>query len=268
MAWPDPFTKHHDLQLGDITAHVAEAGAGAPVLFVHGNPDTHAVWATTIAALPQLRCLAPDLPGFGKTAAPEDHDLSLEAQGEFVRALVEALGLDRVHLVVHDLGGNYGLAFASLHPQRVLSLTVIDAIWSPEYRWHFWGRVWRTRGLGGLAMKLLNRPMFINQMRHGSPAMPRDYAELAYREFDARSQRHVLRYYRAMDPAVLHGWEAKLLAAKLPTQVLWGDRDPFIPSTFAEKFGVPARHTPHGHWVMLEDPQLVAAAISKHVSGV
>jgi pimeloyl-ACP methyl ester carboxylesterase len=63
------------------------------------------------------------------------------------------------------------------------------------------------------------------------------------------------------------GWSEKLLAAKLPTQVVWGDRDPFIASTFAETFGVPARHTPHGHWVMTEDPQLVAGAISKLVSG-
>lgn len=266
MSWPDPFTNHHQLQIGEMSIHVAEAGAGAPVLFVHGNPDTHTVWATTIAALPNLRCLALDLPGFGKSTAPVDHDLSLEAQGEVIRATVEALGLDRVHLVVHDIGGNYGLAFASLHPQRVLSLTVLDTIWSPDYRWHFWGRVWRTRGLGEFAMKVVNRPLFINQLRAGSPAMPREYAELAYREFTAPTKRHVLRYYRAMNPPVWAGWPEKLLAAKLTTQVIWGDRDPYIGSTFAEIYGVPARHTPHGHWVMLEDPQLVAAAISKITS--
>jgi pimeloyl-ACP methyl ester carboxylesterase len=262
MAWPNPYTKQHDLPVGNITAHVEEAGSGAPAIFLHGNPDTHAVWNTTIAALPQLRCLAPDLPGFGKSIAPADHDLSLEAQGAFVLGIVDALALDRVHLIVHDIGGNYGLAFASLHPERIASLTVLNTIWSPAYRWHFWGRVWRTKGLGEAAMKLSARPLFINQIRRGSPAMPRDYVELAHAEFTPATKRQVLRYYRAMSPPVWQGWDTKLLAAKLKTQVIWGDKDPFIPATFAEGFGVAARHTPHGHWVMAEDPQLVASAIS------
>ncbi|MEO8845563.1 MAG: alpha/beta fold hydrolase [Kofleriaceae bacterium] len=262
MPWPSPYTKHHTLALGTITAHVAEAGTGAPAIFLHGNPDTHAVWNTTIAALPHLRCLAPDLPGFGKSSAPVDHDLSLEAQGAFVLGIADALELERVHVVVHDIGGNYGLAFASLHPQRVASLTIFNTIWSPNYRWHFWGRVWRTRGLGEVAMKLTIRPLFINQIRRGSPAMPRDYAVHAYGELTPATRRHVLRYYRAMSPAEWQGWDTKLRAAKLPTQVIWGDQDPFIPATFADGFGVPARHLPHGHWLMVEDPELAAGAIA------
>jgi pimeloyl-ACP methyl ester carboxylesterase len=270
MGWPDPYTKHHDLQLGAIHAHVPEAGEGAPAIFLHGNPDTHAVWNTTIAALPQLRCFAPDLPGFGKSTAPDDHDLSLEAQAAFVLGIADALRLDRVHVVVHDIGGNYGLAFAALHPERVASLTVFNTIWSPSYRWHFWGRVWRTRVLGEAAMKLSIRPLFINQIRRGSKAMPRDYMELAFAELTPATKRHVLRYYRAMSPPVWQGWDTKLLAAKLKTQVIWGDQDPFIPPRFASGFGVEPRHTPHGHWLMAEDPQLAANAIAdftERVSG-
>jgi pimeloyl-ACP methyl ester carboxylesterase len=266
MAWPNPYTKQHDLPLGAISAHVEEAGSGPAAIFLHGNPDTHDVWNTTIAALPQLRCFAPDLPGFGKSTAPDDHDLSLDAQGAFVLGIVDALGLGRVHLVVHDIGGNYGLAFASLHPERIASLTVLNTIWSPDYHWHFWGRVWRTKGLGEAAMKMSFRPLFINQIRRGSRAMPREYARLAYDEFTPATKRQVLRYYRAMSPPVWQGWDTKLVAAKLKTQVIWGDKDPFIPAKFAEGFGVAARHTPHGHWVMAEDPQLVAGAISDFTS--
>lgn len=263
MAWPNPYTKQHDLRLGDITAHVEEAGSGAPAMFLHGNPDTHNVWNTTIAALPQLRCLALDLPNFGKSTAPADHDLSLEAQGAYVLGIADALKLDKLHLVVHDIGANYGLAFASLHPERIATLTIFNSIWSPEYHWHFWGRVWRTKGLGEAAMKLSIRPLFINQIRRGSRAMPRDYMELAFDEFTPATKREVLRYYRAMSPPVWQGWDTKLLAGKLKTQVIWGDQDPFIAQTFADRFGVTAKHTPHGHWVMAEDPQLAANAIAE-----
>jgi len=105
--------------------------------------------------------------------------------------------------------------------------------------------------------------LFINQIRRGSPAMPRDYALLAFAEFTPATKRHVLRYYRAMSPPVWQGWDTKLVDAKLKTQVIWGDKDPFIPSAFADRFGATARHTPHGHWVMAEDPQLAASAIGE-----
>lgn len=267
MAWPQPFTKQRAVEVGKVSTYVAEVGDGPPVVFLHGNPDTHEVWATTVGALPQLRCIAPDLPGFGKSQPPLE-DLSLDSQGEFVRDLAAALGLEQFHLVVHDIGGVYGLAFAALHPQRLLSLTIFNTIFFPDYRWHFFGRVWRTRGLGQIAMSLSVKALFINELRRGSKAMPRDYAELAYTGFTAPTKRHVLRYYRALDPSIWEGWDTKLRAAivDVPTQVLWGDADPFIAPKFAERFGVAARHTPHGHWLMTEDPEWCASAIASHVA--
>ena len=269
MAWPRPFTKQRTVEVGKVSTYVAEVGDGAPVMFLHGNPDTHAVWATTVGGLPQLRCIAPDLPGFGRSQPPLE-DLSLDSQGEFVRDLAAALDLDRIHLVVHDIGGVYGLAFAALHPQRLLSLTILNTIFFPDYRWHFWGRVWRTRGLGETAMALSAKALFINQLRRGSKAMPRDYAEAAYVDFTAPTKRHVLRYYRASDPSIWEGWDTKLRTAitGVPTQVLWGDADPFIAPKFAERFGVAARHAPHGHWLMTEDPEGCASAIAAHVASV
>ncbi len=262
MSWPQPFTQQRTL----AGLHVAEAGSetGAPVLFLHGNPDTHAVWATTVERLPELRCIAPDLPGFGRSAAPDD--LSLAAQGEAVHALVTALGVERIHLVAHDVGGMYGLAFAALHPGSVASLTIFNTVFSPDYRWHFWGRVWRTRVLGELAMKLGTRGLFVSQLRRGSATIPIEYANLAFAEFTPATKRHVLRYYRAMDPENYAGWDTRLVAAKLPTQVIWGDADPFIPTHFADRFGGVVHHEPHGHWVMAEDPERAASLIRAHVT--
>jgi pimeloyl-ACP methyl ester carboxylesterase len=264
MAWPDPFTRKHTVQVGAVEMFVAELGEGVPIVMLHGNPDTHSVWATVASQLTGLRVIAPDLPGFGQSRAPDDMDLSVEAQGELVRGFVSALELDRFHLVVHDIGGPYGLAFATLHPQRLLSLTVLNTLFFPDYKWHFWARMWRRRGIGEAAMAIANRPLFVRELKRGSPGMPREYAELAYHEFTSDAKRMVLRWYRAMDPSVFTGWDTRLVAAvsTLPTQVLWGDADPFIPSRFAERLGGTVTHTKDGHWLMVENPDFVAAKIN------
>ncbi len=266
MTWPQPFTKQRTVDAAGISTYVAEVGDGAPIVFLHGNPDTHSVWATTVGGLKGFRCIAPDLPGWGKTAPQPE--LSLAAQASGVAATLTALGLDRVHLVIHDVGGVYGCAFAATHPERLSSLTILNTIFFPDYRWHFWGRVWRTKGLGEAAMKLATKSLFISQLKRGSKALPREYAEHAFTEFTAATKQAVLRYYRASDPDIWQGWDDRLrtATANVPTQVLWGDADPFIAKEFADRFGVTPRHTPHGHWLMVEDPELCASAIHAHVS--
>jgi len=260
------FTGHRTIRVGGVDAHVAEAGEGPPVVLLHGNPDTHAAWGPVVERLAaKHRCIAPDLPGFGKSRVSDDFDFSIANQGAFVRELLAALELPRVHLVVHDVGGPYGLAFASEHPEQLATLTILNTNFSPHFRWHFWARVWRTRVLGEMAMGIANRPLFVREMMRGSPRMPKEYAVYAYGEFTRATRRMVLRWYRAMDPEAHEGWDERLVAAtaKTPKQVLWGDLDPFLPVSAADRFGAEVTHFADcGHSVMLEEPERAAAAIA------
>src|SRR5687767_8783115 len=105
---------YKDVDVGGAATHVAEAGRGPDVVLLHGNPDTHAVWAPVVERLHGTHhCVAPDLPGFGKSKVPAEMKFSLEEQGAWVAGMLDAVGLSKVHLVVHDVGGPYGLAFAS-----------------------------------------------------------------------------------------------------------------------------------------------------------
>src|SRR5882672_9085560 len=73
------FPRHREVTTGAITTFVAEAGHGAPIVLLHGNPDTHAVWSGVVERLAaSYHCFAPDLPGFGNTRAPNDYSYSLE----------------------------------------------------------------------------------------------------------------------------------------------------------------------------------------------
>jgi pimeloyl-ACP methyl ester carboxylesterase len=256
------FTRHRTVELGAISAHVAEAGEGVPIVLLHGNPDSHAVWSGVVEQLAgSHHCIAPDLPGFGDTRAP-DFDCAIEHQGAFVGDLLDALALDRVHLVVHDIGAVFGLTFATHHPERLRSITIFNNSFFPH---HFWARVWQTRGLGELAMAVANRPLFVGQMRRGSPRMPREYAEHAYAVFGRSTRKMALRWYRVMRREI-PGWDARFVeaTARMPKQVIWGDLDPFIPRAMADRYGAPVRHVEDcGHWVMVEEPALAAAAIAE-----
>jgi pimeloyl-ACP methyl ester carboxylesterase len=258
------------LRVGKIDTNIAEAGEGTAILLLHGNPDTHTVWSSTVAHLaPKYRCIAPDLPGFGKTPMPDDFDFSLKSQAAYVRELFAALKLDRVHLVVHDVGGPYGLAFASEEPERLRSLTIFNTNFFPDYHWHFWARVWRTAVLGEIAMALGPRPLFVRELLRGSPRMPREYANHAYDDFTSTTKKNVLRWYRAMDPEVHEGWDQRMIAAtrQTPKQVLWGDLDPFLPSSTADRYGGAVQHLADcGHWAMLEEPEKCAKAIAALVA--
>ena len=245
--------------------HVAEAGSGAPIVLLHGNPDTHTVWSGVVAELMQgFRCIAPDMPGYGESSRPRRADLALDRQGAWVAGLLDALKLDRVHLVIHDVGGPYGLSFATQYPERLRSLTIMNTTFFADYRWHFWARVFRIRGLGELAMKIANGPMFRRELERGSPKMTREYADHAWKAYTPRTRKHVLRWYRQMTPADYTGWDTRMLSAieNVPHQVIWGDRDPFVPASHGDRFGSEVhRFADLGHWSMVEDPSRVAKPI-------
>jgi pimeloyl-ACP methyl ester carboxylesterase len=245
-----------------VDAHTIDHGAGPPLLLLHGNPDTAELWRGVIERLPDRRCVAPDLPGYGGTPpTPGAIDLAE------VAAWVEALRVDRkldgpLDLAVHDAGAFYGLAWAVQHPDLVRRIVVTNAFFHRDYCWHFWGRVWRTPVLGELSMHLFFWPTFVAEMRRGSRKLTTEQLRAMWARITPATKKNALRLYRAMTPALLAGWDDRMLAlaARVPVMVVWGDRDPYIPRSFAERFG--AREVHHladvGHFVPSEAPAELA----------
>ena len=241
-------------------------GDGPPVLLLHGNPDTKEIWDGVIDRVSKSRtCVAPDLPGFGGSEIPVDHDFSLEAQARWVDAFADAAKIDEpVTLVVHDVGGAHGFAWAVKHPERVARIVVTNTAFSPEFRWHFWARVWRAPLLGELSMALMSYPLFARETKKSRRATDLEIRE-SYDRITPRMKRGVLAWYRKMDPEVFEGWSKKLVAVvrEKPCAVRWGDRDPYIPKRFADSFGTKdVKHYPeNGHWLLAERPDAIADAV-------
>jgi pimeloyl-ACP methyl ester carboxylesterase len=116
--------------VGDSNVAFYDQGEGEPVLLLHGCPFSSFIWRHVIPRLsPHYRCLAPDLLGLGDTETPDDADWSLRAQARMIIGFLDALGLERAHIVGHDHGGAVAQLLAAEHPERLgrLVLSNVEA---------------------------------------------------------------------------------------------------------------------------------------------
>lgn len=251
---------------GMRTAILDSGGDGAePVVLVHGNPDSADEWQPFLDRAAELgRVIAPDMPGFGRSARPGLVDFATLKM--WFNALVDDLDLQRFRLVVHDWGA-VALAAAALRPQRLSKLVVIDAVpLSAEYRWHWLARAWRTPVLGELAVAGLNRPVLKQVSKLSSPRPgPMDDAFLddAVRYLDRGMRRAILGLYRSAGPGVLGSAGRALDEVRCPALVLWADGDPYLGVAEAHRFGAQLPNSTVeilpglGHWCFREDPTVV-----------
>ena len=114
-----------------VTIHCAIAGNGAPLLLLHGYPQTHSMWhrvAPDLARDHSVVC--PDLRGYGDSSKPPglpDHsNYSKRVMALDMVGVMRALGHERFHVIGHDRGGRVAHRLARDHGERVRSLTVID----------------------------------------------------------------------------------------------------------------------------------------------
>jgi pimeloyl-ACP methyl ester carboxylesterase len=117
---------HRYVDVGSACLHVAEAGAGTPLLLLHGWPQHWWSWRRVIPALArEHRLLVPDLRGFGWSDAPAG-DYSKHALARDMIELLDIEGIDQVPIVGHDWGAYVGFLLALEHPARVQRLLALD----------------------------------------------------------------------------------------------------------------------------------------------
>lgn len=266
------------LAVGDTEVRLLQAGPAAAeaVVFVHGNPGSADDWAALAGAVGGAgrRALAADLPDFGETLAPPGFEHTVPGYATFLQRTLEALGVERVHIVLHDFGGPIGLAWAAMHPDRLASATLINTGVLPGYRWHRLARIWRTPLVGELLQATATRSGFRWLINRGEPrGLPRPFVEKMYDQYDRRTRRAVLKLYRATDPGSAGADLAAQLAARdVPALVVWGERDGYLPARFAERqrdaFPSAEVHllSESGHWPYADAPEAVERLLLEFLS--
>lgn len=239
------------------------AGAAPVPLYLHGVPSSSDEW---ISFLERSGGLAVDLPGFGRSGKPGYLKYTIDEYDRFIERFLDEVEVERVQLVVHDWGA-VGLAFAQRLPERVERLAIVNAVpFLPGYRWHRTARIWRTPGLGELAMGSTSRRVLrlLSRESNATPGpMPDAWLDGVLAHFDQGTQRAILRLYRSSPPEVLARTGARLGTLDMPAFVVWGERDPYIPARFGREY---ARALPHaellelpdaGHWPWLDRPDAI-----------
>jgi pimeloyl-ACP methyl ester carboxylesterase len=255
------------------------AEASEAVVFVHGNPGSADDWERFVAAAAGagLRALALDLPDFGETAAPAGFEHDVVGYATFLDQALEELGVERVHLVLHDFGGPIGLVWTAMHADRLASVTLIDTGILPGYRWHKLARIWRRPVVGEIFQAMATRRAFRYLLNRNEPrGLPREFVDQMYDHYDRRTRKAVLALYRATDePGSMASEFTKLIAPRdVPALVIWGEHDAYLPSSFAtrqrEAFPSADVHVlaASGHWPYADDPETVERLLIEFLGGL
>jgi haloalkane dehalogenase len=155
-----------------------ERGAGAPVLFLHGNPTSSYLWRDVIPELDGLgRLIAPDLIGMGDSAKlpnPGPDTYRFTTHRDYLGAFIDAVigPAESLVLVVHDWGSALGFDWANRHRGRVRGIAYMEAIVRPVASWNEWSASATPIFQGFRSDKgetmILERNMFIERVLPGS----------------------------------------------------------------------------------------------------
>jgi pimeloyl-ACP methyl ester carboxylesterase len=253
-----------------------QAGSGDPVILLHGLGATKASFLPTVAALGRThRAIAIDLPGFGDSAKPlrGRYDPPFFARG--VLALLEALELDRAHLVGNSMGGRVAIEVGLTAPERVgrLGLLAPSLAWLRDRRWAPLLRA-VPPVLGALqpAPRRVVEPIARRALGGADSPWTAAGMDEFLRSYLTRSGRAA--FYAAARQIYLEephgpgGFWTRLAQLTPPALFVWGRRDALVPIAFAGHVRRTLPAAAHleldcGHVPQLERPRQTHAALAR-----
>ncbi len=263
------------IDIGDARLYYFAAGsrgAGEPILLLHGFPTSSHLWSSLVPLLPPgHRVVVCDLLGYGRSDAPSVHDLSIHGHAARVLSLLDALSVDRAAIVGHDLGGAIAQSIAISAPGRVSRLGLCNSVGFNQWP----DRTANLAKATTSATRHFPPSWIVNAFKR---ALARGYVipergshslDQYLRPFTTESGRDVfLRHVGSIDPAETAALSEGLRDIAIPTSVVWGMEDPFLPRELAEQFAssIPNATLDYipdvGHFVPEEAPERLSQVIS------
>jgi len=239
-----------------------------PAVFVHGVPDTPAVWDAVVSRLQRKDVVRLALPGFA-CPLPRGFGATKEEYVDWILAQLATVS-GPIDLVGHDWGGLLVTRVVSVQPTAVRSWVAGAAPLDREYVWHQAARAWQTPGMGEKVMAGLTAETL--QAELVAAGVPAADAARAGGKVDATMKQCILNLYRSAVNAGAE-WEDDLRRVSAPGLVLWGEKDPYAAVDFGARLAekTRARFVPFAggsHWWQLERPAEVVAELERHWSAV
>jgi proline iminopeptidase len=262
----------------NVRLYYEEAGEGVPILFVHEFAGDHRSWEPQMRYFARShRCIAYSARGYTPSDIPDDP--AAYDYRNFMRdavAMLDALAIDKAHIVGLSMGGYTALQVGVNHPERVLSLTLAGA-GSGSERWFTeefrrgaadLANTYQTKGSAEVARTYGYGPGRISFLIKD----PRGFAEFNSRfaEHDARGSGRTMRGFQGGRPSI-YDFEADIRKVTLPTLIVVGDEDDlciepglFLKQWIATSGLVVFPRT--GHVVNLEEPELFNRVLAEFLA--
>ncbi len=278
--------EHVTLTANGARFHVVTAGEGPPLLLLHGWPEFWLTWKPVMERLAgRYHLIAPDLRGFGDSDKPAGPFGAAEHAQDLV-ALLDALGLDRVGVVGHDVGGAIMQALARAAPERVAGLFFFDFVYPgigrrmgmPDRLNEIWYQSFHQTDLA-IALVGQSRAscrayfeFIVERWTHRPHPFGDDFETLVDNFMKPGNLAGGFDYYRAAHAgrvAMMSGTAPTLPPIDIPTCVRWAEHDVLFPFEWTDRLGETftdldlACFEDVGHFPHREDPDRAAHEIGR-----
>ncbi len=264
-------------KVGQHQAFLREEGQGEPVVCMHGVPASSFLYRKMLPLLAQkgYRALAFDLLGMGLSDKPKDFDYSWTHLGKWCSQAIEALALQKYHLILHDIGGPLACEMIGHHPERVRSVTLLNTPIANlgSFKMPFPMFFFEQRGLGEMFLAG-TVPFLFRFLMHWRGIHKKEsfhlkdaqaYIQLLNHRDKGRSFLKIMRSFEAT-PAKEEQYIQALKNLAVPIQIVWGVNDPGL--TLA-KHGTPLQKSlglegitqlPGSHFLQEDYPEEIVEA--------
>jgi len=267
--------------IGGNRVFYRKSGSGEPTIFLHGFPTSSYDWRKVIPQLSKIgSVIAPDLYGFGYSDLPKGEYPAAAKLFRFLHEFVSALQIESFKLVAYDWGGIVAVRYAVEHPAYVSKMVLMNTTVYPDWVEHFrtspaYSQVRRMAHSGFyrlMARSLIGK----KQVKHLIAPRPEtvmsddelnQYVFFVKQAIGNMSELYSEDSIKMVEETTLQV-TSKLKELEIPTLLLWGQDDIFVPPEHGRHFNEDLKRSKlvvledTGHFIVEERPQQVADAIS------
>jgi pimeloyl-ACP methyl ester carboxylesterase len=269
------FSSPNVIELQGNSIKYYRSGKGETVLFVHGITTYSFIWRK-IAPFFQddYDVILIDLLGCGDSEKPLNEDFSLKRQAHLIKDFCSKLGITKLHLVCHDVGGGIGQIFAVSYPEMLYDLILINSV-----AYNFWPVqpivAMRTPIIRQLAMATLDLGMFELIVKRGLYHKTNLTAELMeyfwYPMKTPIGRKAFLHFAKCLDNKNLTDIESELRQLSVKTLIIRGEADVYLTESISKKLHseIPKSQflgiETGGHFVQEDEPEVLSTAIKNFI---